>query len=95
MTVEPRPFRHVRKRLWQRYRIRIWPAEYAALCRGLGSGRYPSQLIDGHPESPRVLIQFTYLRRPVLAVWDQDAGLLITALPMQCRSRARLAGDGF
>ncbi|QLG11752.1 hypothetical protein HLB42_21610 (plasmid) [Deinococcus sp. D7000] len=93
MAVEPRPFKHVRKRLWQRYRIRIWPAEYAALCRGLGSGRYPSQLVDGHPNGPRVLIQFTYARRPVLAVWDQEDGLLITALPLGSRSRVRLARD--
>ncbi|MCP2015635.1 hypothetical protein L1280_002803 [Deinococcus sp. HSC-46F16] len=85
------PYRHVRKRLWQRYRVRITEHEYARLCHALATGRHPCRLVLGWADETRVLIELRYARRPILAVWDQRARVIVTALPLTAYHRRQIA----
>ncbi|EYB68916.1 hypothetical protein DEIPH_ctg013orf0019 [Deinococcus phoenicis] len=91
MIPRPSPYRHVRKRLWQRYRLRLKLDEYHQLCHALATGHCPSVLLDGYPEGRRVLIRFRYARRHITAIWDNDSRLLVTCLPPSTHARAHHA----
>lgn len=84
-------YKHVRKRLWQRYRVRITLNGYRALCRTIANGRHHSELVAGHDDEGRVLIEFRFHRRPILAVWDNEMDAIITALPFSARRKAKVA----
>lgn len=92
-SLDRSPYRHVRQRFWQRYRLRIRFEEYQHLCHDLATGRLPSILASGYPDETRVIIQFRYARRTILAAWDTTSDLLVTVLPDNARNLRKIAGS--
>lgn len=86
MTSTPGPFRHTKKRLYERYGLRIDPVEYRRLCREI---KRLLPVLETFPtREQRLIVPYPHSGREVRWVFCPVAGLIVTALHPQPKRKA-------